>query len=156
MSLLGKDKFFTGSFSMAGRDSAEKYNITAEAKKVEEKEKNRVFKSFFSPDTEWEEKQEPNNNENIARECNLNIDEIKKNYKYSLEYIKKKNNDSQNVEKSSNLNIQPIKNEKNESKKQNKIFRKIFQSFKYKYHNIHLSKIEKYKQSGLIHKMNVL
>jgi hypothetical protein len=52
MSLLGKDKFFTGSFSMAGRDSAEKYNITAEAKKVEEKEKNRVFKSFFSPDTE--------------------------------------------------------------------------------------------------------
>ena len=80
MSLLGKDTFFTGSFSMAGRDSAEKYNISAEAKKVEEKEKNnRVFKSFFARDEEWEKKHKhnDNDNENIKRECNLNIDELK-------------------------------------------------------------------------------
>ena len=155
MSLLGKDTFFTGSFSMAGRDSAEKYNISAEAKKVEEKEKNnRVFKSFFARDEEWEKKHKhnDNDNENIARECNLNIDEIKKNYKYTLEYIKKKNDDNQILEKSTNLKN---KSKKNEKKTENKIFKKIFQSFKYKYHNIHLSKLEKYKKSGLMNKMNI-
>lgn len=165
MSLLGKDNFFIGAFSMAGRDSAEKYNIAAEANKVEEKEKNRIFKYFFSPDLEWENENEDIDNENIEKECNLNIEDIKKNIKFSLDFMKqKKNNQSpkkaddlktnikKNVKKKKEL--KPL-NDNNNSNPNKKLFRKIFQSFKYKYHNLHLSKLEKYKKEGLIQRMNI-
>ena len=111
MSLLGKDNFFIGSFSMAGRDSAEKYNIVAEANKVEEKEKNRIFKYFFSPDLEWENENEDIDNESIEKECNLNIEHIKKNIKFSLDYLKQKKN-NQSPKKADNLKTNIKKNPK--------------------------------------------
>ena len=99
MSLLGKDTFFSGTFSMAGRDSAEKYNIVAEAKKVDEKSKNKVFKNFFSPDLEWENQRDDIDNENIKKECNIDINDIKNNIKFSLDYIRK--NQTQPIKKPS-------------------------------------------------------
>ena len=48
MSLLGRDTFFHGTFSMAGRDSVEKFNIATEANKAEEKEIINFSKIFFS------------------------------------------------------------------------------------------------------------
>ena len=59
---------------MAGRDSAEKFNIAAEANKAEEKEKNKFFKNFFSPDLEWENNNDDIvDNEKVEKECNLKI-----------------------------------------------------------------------------------
>ena len=158
MSLLGKDTFFSGTFSMAGRDSAEKYNIVAEAKKVDEKSKNKVFKNFFSPDLEWENKRDDIDNENIEKECNIDINDIKNNIKFSLDYIRK--NQTQPIKKPNNkkTNLKLAKNKynlKNIKSPQKKLFKKIFQSFKYKYHNIHLAKLARYKKEGIIQKMNV-
>ena len=158
MSLLGKDTFFSGTFSMAGRDSAEKYNIVAEAKKVDEKAKNKVFKNFFSPDLEWENKRDDIDNENIEKECNIDINDIKNNIKFSLDYIRK--NQTQPIKKPNNkkTNLKLVKNKynlKNIKNNKKKSFRKIFQSFKYKYHNIHLAKLARYKKEGIIQKMNV-
>lgn len=160
MSLLGKDTFFYGTFSMAGRDSAEKFNIVAEANKAEEKEKNKYFKYFFSPDVEWENKHDDIDNENIEKECKLNISDIKKDIKFSLDYLKNKQN--QNLKKSVNKKSKSkfikknynIKNSHNQNPKK-QLFRKIFQSFKYKYHNLHLAKLERYKNAGIIEKMNI-
>ena len=162
MSLLGKDTFFHGTFSMAGRDSAEKFNIAAEANKAEEKEKNKFFKNFFSPDLEWENKHDDIDNENIEKECDLNVNDIKYNIKYSLEYLKKNKNqnNSQNQQEKKKENLKLMKKKYNiknlinkEPKK--KSYRKIFQSFKYKYHNLHLQKLERYKKAGIIQKMNI-
>ena len=157
MSLLGKDAFFYGTFSMAGRDSAEKFNIVAEANKAEEKEKNKYFKYFFSPDVEWENEHDDIDNENLEKECKLNINDIKKDIKFSLDYLKNKSLKSP-TNKTSNsklikkkYNIKSLNN-KNQKKK---LFRKIFQSFKYKYHNLHLAKLERYKKAGIIEKMNI-
>ena len=157
MSLLGKDTFFSGTFSMAGRDSAEKFNINAEANKVEEKEKNKVFKYFFSPDIEWENKQEDIDDDKILKECNININDIKKDIKFSLDYIRKKQLQSteDSIIKKQNSNSNKKKDNKNKKKKNKKLFRKIFQGFKYKYHNIHLAKLERYKKEGIIQQMNI-
>ena len=162
MSLLGKDTFFHGAFSLAGRDSAEKFNIVAEANKADEKEKNKTFKNFFSPDLEWENKNDDIDNENIEKECNLNINDIKKNIKFSLDYIRKNEIQSQlkKEKKKTKINLKLI-NKKYNGKKlyykdsKKKIFQKIFQSFKYKYHNLHLEKLERYKKEGIIQKMNI-
>ena len=157
MSLLGKDTFFSGTFSLAGKDSAEKYNIVAEAKKVDEKSKNKVFKYFFSPDAEWENEHEVIENENIEKECKLNINDIQNNIKFSLDYIR--NNPIQPLNKSNekkiNLKLSKKKYKLKNLNPQKKIFKKIFQSFKYKYHNLHLAKLDKYKKQGIIQKMNI-
>lgn len=160
MSLLGKDTFFHGTFSMAGKDSAEKFNIIAEANKAEEKEKNKYFKYFFSPDAEWENKQEDIDDTKIEKECNLNINDIKKNIKFSLDYLKKNQNKSQTSSNNKTMNHKFIKKRNNIkalkiNEPQKRLFRKIFQGFKYKYHNIHLKKLEKYKKEGIIQKMNI-
>ena len=160
MSLLGKDTFFYGTFSMAGRDSAEKFNIVAEANKAEEKEKNRYFKYFFSPDVEWENEHDDIDNENMEKECKLNIDDIKKDIKFSLDYLKIKQNQGLKKPVNKKLNSKQIKKKYNikslnSKNPKQKLFRKIFQSFKYKYHNLHLAKLERYKKAGIIEKMNI-
>ena len=151
MSLLEKDNFFHGLFSLAGRDSAEKYNLFAEVNKIEEKSKNRTFKIFFSPDLEWENNNDDIiDNEKVEKECNLNIDDIKKNIKFNLDYIRQQQKMKKLLKK-----VNPKKANEHKDKNNNKKFRKLYQSFKYKYHNIHMAKIEKYKKEGIYKKMNL-
>lgn len=151
MSLLEKDNFFHGLFSLAGRDSAEKYNLFAEVNKIEEKSKNRTFKNFFSPDLEWENDDDDIvDNEKVEKECNLNVEDIKKNIKFSLDYIRQQQKLKKSLKKVNQKKANNGKDNKNKKR-----FRKLYQSFKYKYHNIHMAKIEKYKKEGIYKKMNV-
>lgn len=164
MSISDRDSFLHGTYSLAGRDSAEKYNIFVEFNKLKEKSKNK-YKNFFSPDVKWEnnkDEDEEIDDEKIQKECKLNILDIKNNIKFSLDYIKqkqkekeKKSQQKKNLKKL-NYNKIKIKNIKSyKTKNNNNLFRKLYQSFKYKYHNIHMAKIEKYRKQGIIQKMNI-
>ena len=122
-------------FSAAGKSLAEKPNIKYE------KRKRILGKDIFTPDKNWQMNNYLYNKEQIEKECNFNIDEIKKSIKKN--YIDKKKK-------------REIKKEnEEEDEKDDKIYKKIFQGFKYKYHNIHVSKIEKYKKRGLLAKFNI-
>jgi len=151
MSLLEKDNFYQGLFSLAGRDSAEKYNLFAEINKLEEKSKNKVSNNFFSPDLKWEnDSDDVIDNEKVEKECNLNVEDIKKNIKFSLDFIRQQQKLKKILKK-----VNPKKADDDKGNNNKKKFRKLYQSFKYKYHNIHMAKIEKYKKEGIYNKMNL-
>ncbi len=65
MSFLDKDSILNGTYSNAGKASAELYNIIYKENKIREKEseKKKYFRDFFSPDEEWE-----NNNTKTFRQ----------------------------------------------------------------------------------------
>ena len=99
-----------------------------------EKEKNSLGKDLFTPDKNWQTNNYLIDNEQIRKECNLNIDELK-------------NKINQNLKAKQ---VKKIENKENN----NTIFNKIFKGFKYKYHNIHIAKNEDFKKKGLLNKIN--
>ncbi len=161
MSILKKDKLFGGLFSIAGIISAEKYQILDEIKKVQNREKNKYFQDAFHPDKEWKEslaKKEKINNNEIIKGCKFNIDELKSdinnnNLYYINDTPKKIKNNKKNIYKASTLkNFLKKSNNKKKNDKKNKIIDNINKR-KYKYHDLHMKKIAKYKKEGLYDKI---
>ena len=161
MSILKNDKLFGGLFSIAGIISADKYQILDEIKKVQNREKNKYFHDAFHPDKEWKEslakKQKINRNE-IIKGCKFNIDELKSDInRNNLYYIndtpKKIKNNKKNICKASTLkNFANKFNDNKKNDKKNKIINSINKR-KYKYHDLHMKKIAKYKKEGLYDKI---
>ena len=121
-------------FSLLGKTLEEKFNYKRNLAK------KRLGRNLFIPDKNWEINNYLCNNSQIKKECDLNIEELKKTIKLNAK--EKKNKIDINKEK------------ENENKKESVVFRKVFKSFKYKYHNIHANKIEKMKEEGLFDKLN--
>ena len=109
-------------YSTAGKTAEKKFNYK------HQKIKTRLGKDLFFPDKNWQISNYLCDNYQLKRECNFNIEELKKNIKRNFKKKQEK--------------IIKAKFEEKEKENQNKIFKKIFQDFKYKYHNIHISKIE--------------
>lgn len=126
-------------FSKVGKISHEKYSLKST------KSKNHLGKDIFIPDKNWQINDYLSDNTQIQKETNFNIDEIRKSIK--LNHIKKK------IGKENN--IKNIKENQKDEKDSDIIFKKIFQGFKYKYHNIHVSKVKKFKEKGLFTKINI-
>ena len=55
MSFLDKDGILDGTFSIAGKSSAGKFNIIIKNNKFQEKKKNKLYQDFFNPDYDWED-----------------------------------------------------------------------------------------------------
>ena len=125
-------------FSITGKITSEKKNG------LSEKIRSQIGKDLFTPDKNWQINNYLCDKDQIRKECNLNIDKIKKSIK--LNYNPKK--DVKDVWKKYD------KKTGKEGKKENIIFKKIFQGFKYKYHNIHITKMENFKKNGLLTKFN--
>ena len=51
MSFLDKIEIIDETFSLAGKASAEKYNLLNQANKIQEKEKKRIYKDFLFKDS---------------------------------------------------------------------------------------------------------
>ena len=134
-------------FSITGKISSEK------SKGKSEKIKSNIGKDLFTPDKYWQINNYLCDKEQIEKECNLDIDEIKKNIK--LNYNDKKMRKENKGNKKEDKKEKKKKKEKEKEKgKEDIIFKKVFQGFKYKYHNIHYSKMEKFKKEGLLTKFN--
>ena len=146
MSISEKDILFKGSFSKAGIVSEDKFNILEEFKKIKNK-KNNYYHDSYHPDKEWQEsllKKEIINPSEIIKGCKFNIDELKseikkRNIYYKDEFPKKMNK---------NLNT---KNKKDKKIKRNLKKKNI--NRKYKYHDLHMKRIQKYKKEGLYDKI---
>ena len=55
MSFFGKDEILDGTFSPAGKASAEKYHIINHTNIIHKKEKKKIIKDSLIPDLSWEE-----------------------------------------------------------------------------------------------------
>lgn len=149
MSIFGKDRLFHGLFSTAGIISAEKYKIYEEIKKTKEREKGQFFHDSFLPDKEWKEsleKKEIIKPSDIIRGCKFNIDELKTEIKQQNLYFK---DDFPKIKKIKNIKKYiNLRNNKSNPRKKNPLINK-----KYKYHNLHMKRIEKYKNEGIYEKI---
>ena len=152
MSLLDKDKLFQGLFSIAGIVSAEKYKILEEFKKTKDKERDRdkskYFHDSFHPDKEWQEsllKKEIIKPSDIIKGCKFNINELKSEIKKHNLYFK----DEPKIKKVRNMkkNLY-LKNNNYNKKRKNPIINR-----KYKYHDLHMRKIARYKKEGIYEKI---
>ena len=149
MSNLEKDELFQGIFSNVGKVSAKHYNIFGLFKNSKNKSKNKFIQDNFLPDKEWEEnltKEEAINKNEILNGCKFNTDELNSEIKnnniyYKGEISKGKKNEKKINNRSSSQN--------NKDSKNSKIIKK-----KFKYHDSHMQKIEKYKKEGFFQKMN--
>ena len=148
---IEKDRLFQGLFSTAGIVSAEKFNILEEFKKTKNKNRNNIYHDAFIPDKEWKQslkKKENINTNDIIQGCRFNIDELKseigkKNLYFKDETPKNKKSNKKKVNKSSSNNNIFLK-----KKNKNPIINR-----KYKYHDLHMKKIEKYKKEGIYDKI---
>ena len=137
MSIFEKDIIFQGLFSKAGIVSAEKYNILEEFNKTKNT-KNSYYHDSYLPDKEWQEslvKKEIINPTEIIKGCKFNIDELKSEIAKSNIYYK------DDLPKK-------IKITKKKKNLKNPIINR-----KYKYHDLHMKRIEKYKKEGLYEKI---
>ena len=121
-------------FSLLGKTLEEKFNLRRNLAK------KRLGRNLFLPDKDWEIKNYLCDNSQIKKECDLNIEELKKTIKLNSKEKKNK--------------IEIAKEKENENKKEGVVPRKVFKSFKYRYHNIHANKIEKMKEEGVFDKLN--
>ena len=148
---IEKDRLFQGLFSTAGIVSAEKYNILEEFQKAKNKNRNNVYHDSFLPDKEWKQnlkKKEIINSNDIIKGCRFNINELKseidkKNLYFKDESPKNSKSNRKKANKStSNKNIFLRK------KNKNPIINR-----KYKYHDLHMKKIARYKKEGIYEKI---
>ena len=132
-------------FSTTGKISLEKSN------RISDKIKSNIGKDLFTPEKNWQISNYLYDKDQIEKECNLNIDEIKQNIKLNYnDKIKKTQKENKGIKKEDKKE----KEKRKEKEKEDITFKKIFQGFKYKYHNIHASKMEKFKKEGLLTKFN--
>ena len=152
MSFLQKDKLFMGLFSIAGIESAEKYKIFEEFKKTKyrDRDDNHVYQDSFLPDKKWQEsliKKEIINPNDIIKGCKFNINELKSEIKKQNLYFK---GEFPQKTKKIKKKINKIQINKNSNIKKKKI---PIINRKYKYHNLHMKRIEKYRKEGIYDKI---
>lgn len=152
MSNFEKDKLFLGVFSIAGMISADKFNIFEEFNKTKDKTKNRHFHDNFLPDKEWQDtikKKQTIKSNDIIEGCKFNIDELKSEIKNKNLYYKEDSQNKKHVNRSISIKNNSIINiRKNIKNVKNPIIIR-----KYKYHDLHMKKIAKYKKEGLYDKI---
>ena len=124
-------------FSKTGKINTEKLNKPPNISKY------KYGRDMFEPETNWEIKNYLYDKEKIEKECHLNIDELKKNIKKNC--MIKKREEKIKIEENNKRN-------KKREKKGNIVLKKLFQGIKYKYHNEHISKMEKFKKEKLLKK----
>ena len=169
MSFFGKDEILDGTFSPAGKASAEKYHIINHANIIHKKEKKKIIKDSLIPDLSWEEDtsnekekvysfedfrkaQTPNQRAKIKKD-------IKKYFKDHMDkiYRNKLNKKSNIIKNKTSINDKystPRKrfdlNINSKNNIENTFYIKGLTSpltkYKYKYHNNHMMKLLKMKQ----------
>ena len=120
-------------FSKTGKLLAENINIKSE------RTKRQLGKDLFTPDKNWLKNNYLCDNAQIEKECNLKFDEIKRYIKLNISKKKEK---------------EKKKGQKELEENDDLIFKKIFQGIKYKYHNMHISKILKFRKKGIFSKFD--
>ena len=160
MSLKDEDSIFYHNFSTAGINSAKKYNILEGAKKIKHLKKTNTVDYFYMPDKDWDDSSDEDGFKQFRKEKKSNIN-IKnhENEIYMNGYLNNNNRaiiELLNKQKKAknklilkNKNLFGTENKKNPSKK-------LYSDLKkYKYHNIHMQKILKYKKDGIYQKFNL-
>ena len=147
-----------GIFSIAGKDSEDKYNILRSFNKVKNHRRNSKYSDAYYPDKEYIEilnGKNPTYSGDIVKETNFDIEEIKQGIKSNNIYYKEDKNKNKitKIQESRNKGIMTGNN----SNKNNKIElvnkSHLFKGKKYKYYNEHIKRINKYKQYGLYNKI---
>ena len=126
-------------FSTAGKISAEQLI------RISNQSKYKFGKDMFEPDKNWQINNYLCDNEQIEKECHLNIDELKRNIKRNCMAKKRE----EKLKNGGNAN-----RNKNEEDKGNFNLKKALQGIKYKYHNNHLSRVEHLKKEKILKKFN--
>jgi len=181
MSFLDKDGILDGTFSIAGKSSAGKFNIIIKNNKFQEKKKNKLYQDFFNPDYDWEDNnskviqkiysfedfekaQTPKQRTKIKKDIKKYFKEhIQKNFiKQENKSIKNKKN-SYNFDKTlNNVTFSPkkgeIKSDTNKISTNNNISMNGLASplnkYKYKYHNNHMNRLIEIGKNKLNDKRN--
>ena len=172
MSIFKNDRLFNGLFSAAGIISAEKYMILDEYKKAQNKQKRKYFQDSFLPDKDWKEsltKKEPIYHKEITSGIQFDIDELKNETNENNFYFLPKSPKKAQSTKKSLYDIDSLKeiiknkfkykkietNKKDNINNNNKCSSINLKNNKknYKYHDLHMSKIEKYKKFGIYDKI---
>ena len=142
-----------GMFSNAGIISGQMYNIINSFQKINSFTKKHGFKNNYYPDKEFLDRLKGKNRLNpneMINEINFNINELKrdinKNNIYLIEEENEKKKNKNKKKEIKNKNIQSP-NQKDKIEILNK--KQLFKSKKYKYHNEHMKRIEKYKTEGI-------
>jgi len=147
-----------GIFSIAGKDSEDKYNILRSFNKIKNHRRNSKYSDAYYPDKEYIEilnGKNPTYSGDIVKETNFDIEEIKQGIKSNNIYYKEDKNKIKitKIQESRNKGIMTGNN----SNKNNKIElvnkSHLFKGKKYKYYNEHIKRINKYKQYGLYNKI---
>ena len=147
-----------GIFSIAGKDSEDKYNILRSFNKIKNHRRNSKYSDAYYPDKEYIEilnGKNPTYSGDIVKETNFDIEEIKQGIKSNNIYYKEDKNKIKitKIQESRNKGIMTGNN----SNKNNKIElvnkSHLFKGKKYKYYNEHIKRINKYKQNGLYNKI---
>ena len=147
-----------GIFSIAGKDSEDKYNILRSFNKIKNHRRNSKYSDAYYPDKEYIEilnGKNPTYSGDIVKETNFDIEEIKQGIKSNNIYYKEDKNKNKitKIQESRNKGIMTGNN----SNKNNKIElvnkSHLFKGKKYKYYNEHIKRINKYKQYGLYNKI---
>ena len=147
-----------GIFSIAGKDSEDKYNILRSFNKIKNHRRNSKYSDAYYPDKEYIEilnGKNPTYSGDIVKETNFDIEEIKQGIKSNNIYYKEDKNKNK-ITKSQESRNKGIMTGNN-SNKNNKIElvnkSHLFKGKKYKYYNEHIKRINKYKQYGLYNKI---
>ena len=147
-----------GIFSIAGKDSEDKYNILRSFNKIKNHRRNSKYSDAYYPDKEYIEilnGKNPTYSRDIVKETNFDIEEIKQGIKSNNIYYKEDKNKNKitKIQESRNKGIMTGNN----SNKNNKIElvnkSHLFKGKNYKYYNEHIKRINKYKQYGLYNKI---
>ena len=147
-----------GIFSIAGKDSEDKYNILRSFNKIKNHRRNSKYSDAYYPDKEYIEilnGKNPTYSGDIVKETNFDIEEIKQGIKSNNIYYKEDKNKNKitKIQESRNKGIMTGNN----SNKNNKIElvnkSHLFKGKNYKYYNEHIKRINKYKQYGLYNKI---
>jgi len=147
-----------GIFSIAGKDSEDKYNILRSFNKIKNRRRNSKYSDAYYPDKEYIEilnGKNPTYSGDIVKETNFDIEEIKQGIKSNNIYYKEDKNKNKitKIQESRNKGIMTGNN----SNKNNKIElvnkSHLFKGKNYKYYNEHIKRINKYKQYGLYNKI---
>ena len=147
-----------GIFSIAGKDSEDKYNILRSFNKIKNHRRNSKYSDAYYPDKEYIEilnGKNPTYSGDIVKETNFDIEEIKQGIKSNNIYYKEDKNKNKitKIQESRNKGIMTGNNSNKNNKVELVNKSHLFKGKKYQYYNEHIKRINKYKQYGLYNKI---
>ena len=147
-----------GIFSIAGKDSEDKYNILRSFNKIKNHRRNSKYSDAYYPDKEYIEilnGKNPTYSGDIVKETNFDIEEIKQGIKSNNIYYKEDKNKNKitKIQESRNKGIMTGNNSNKNNKVELVNKSHLFKGKNYKYYNEHIKRINKYKQYGLYNKI---